>query len=688
MNFGILTYGFAATSFVFLAIMLRPQSGPRVFPQLRFWVAIVGTCIWAGLSAWQTASGRASEWSATWDAARSSLWLVFVTGIIDMQRATTLLSRTAAWCCASCTLVLVAIALAWPDPAPGQWHTVLSLSLSLLLPAAGVVAIEQIYRAATAATLSSIRWLSIVVGVMFLYDVVLYADAILYRAVDAVAWDARGAAFGLLAPLLAVAAARAPAWSTDLAVSRRVAYYMTSLILIGTLLVAMSIVATVLARGSGAWGRALWSVSLACAVVIFLLFIFSSAIRRRWMVMLTKNFFRQKYDYRREWLRFIRTLSGTEDAGVDDSTAIRAVAQILGSPSGALWCLFDDGRYRLRATWPGGRSMSAIPAFAATDDLPAFLARTGWVVDVREWRERPQLYESLRIDPYLVDLDPDGLVLPLLQVDRLYGFLQLARPPGLGVVGFEDRDLLKTAGRQIAVHLSQQGLERRIAESQRFEAFNRLTAFVMHDLKNVASQLQLVVQNAPRHKHKREFVDDALATVAASVERMHRLLQQLQTDATAEHPALLELEDIANKVALRASGRTPVPKVRVLDGPLLVRADRERLMAILEHAVRNAQDATGEDGSVVLELDSVHSLPVLRVVDTGKGMSEEFVQQRLFRPFQSTKGSRGMGIGAFQIQQYMRSISGDVHVRTTPGEGTCFTLSFPAADMPPPARVG
>jgi putative PEP-CTERM system histidine kinase len=688
MNFGVLTYGFAATSFVFLAIMLRPHPGPRLFPQLRLWVAIVGTCIWAGLNAWQTASGTTSEWSAAWDAARSSLWLVFVTGIIDMQRGTMLLSRTVAWCCASCTLFLAAIAMAWPVAAPGQWHTVLSLSLSLLLPAAGIVAIEQIYRAATAATLSSIRWLSIVVGVMFLYDVVLYADAILYRAVDAVAWDARGAAFGLLAPLLAVATARAPAWSTDLAVSRRVAYYMTSLILIGTLLVTMSVVATMLARGSGAWGRALWSVSLASAVAIFLLFIFSSAIRRRWMVMLTKNFFRQKYDYRREWLRFIRTLSGTEDAGVDDSTAIRAVAQILGSPSGALWCLVEDGRYRLRATWPGGRTMAAIPAFAATDDLPAFLTRTGWVVDLKEWRERPQLYDSLRIDPYLVDLDPDGLVLPLLQVDRLYGFLQLARPPGLGVVGFEDRDLLKTAGRQIAVHLSQQDLERRIAESQRFEAFNRLTAFVMHDLKNVASQLQLVVQNAPRHKHKREFVDDALATVAASVERMHRLLHQLQNDATAEHPALLELEDIANKVALRASGRTPVPKVRVLDGPLLVRADRERLMAVLEHAVRNAQDATGEDGSVVLELDSVQSLPVLRVLDTGKGMSEEFVQQRLFRPFQSTKGARGMGIGAFQIQQYMRSISGDVHVRTTPGEGTCFTLSFPAADMAPPARVG
>jgi signal transduction histidine kinase len=108
-----------------------------------------------------------------------------------------------------------------------------------------------------------------------------------------------------------------------------------------------------------------------------------------------------------------------------------------------------------------------------------------------------------------------------------------------------------------------------------------------------------------------------------------------------------------------------------------VQADRERLTAILEHAVRNAQDATDEGGRVVIEVDLQRAAPVLRVTDTGAGMDPDFIQKRLFRPFESTKGARGMGIGAYQILQYMRSILGDVVVESAPGRGTCFTLLFP-----------
>ncbi|MGD9342141.1 MAG: PEP-CTERM system histidine kinase PrsK, partial [Chromatiales bacterium] len=268
-------------------------------------------------------------------------------------------------------------------------------------------------------------------------------------------------------------------------------------------------------------------------------------------------------------------------------------------------------------------------------------------------------------------------IVPITHDSRLIGFVAL-RPPGSRfTLTYEDTDLLKTIGQQIGGYLSLDRASRELAESRQFEAYNRLVTFMMHDLKNIIAQQSLVVSNAERHKRNPQFVDDAIATIGNSVERMQRLLEQLQRGGAGGRSQEVFLEELAAEVTARCAGRKPAPKVVSTRHGLSVRADRERLTAAVEHLVRNAQEATPETGDVTLEIDAATEAAIIRIRDNGGGMSDEFVRERLFRPFDSTKGSKGMGIGAYQARDYIRTLGGELNVDTSPGRGTLFTITLP-----------
>ncbi len=305
------------------------------------------------------------------------------------------------------------------------------------------------------------------------------------------------------------------------------------------------------------------------------------------------------------------------------------------------------------------------------------------------------------------------MILPLLHGQVLLGFVALESPPPPFHPNYEDRDLLKTVGRHVATHLAQHEADRRLAENRQFEAYHRLTAFVMHDLKNLAAQLALIVANAERHKRNPEFVDDAVSTIANSTARMQRLIEQLQRREMQGVSQRIALVEVARRAAEHCAVRRPIPALQDGAVEVMVECDPERLAVIVEHVIRNAQDATADDGLVTLavgigaplkgvgavDASAVGStgddgaMPatdtnarlrvphaVLTVSDTGAGMSREFVQERLFKPFDTTKGSKGMGIGAYQVREYVQSLGGRVEVESEPGRGTHFRLLLPLAE--------
>ena len=262
------------------------------------------------------------------------------------------------------------------------------------------------------------------------------------------------------------------------------------------------------------------------------------------------------------------------------------------------------------------------------------------------------------------------LFVPLISKGRLVGLIMLVEAPGRLDLNYEDRDLLKTVGNHIAVHLAQEQSDTLLAHAQQFEAYNRLTAFLMHDLKNLIAQQSLIVENAERHKRNPEFIDDALDTISSGVKRMRRVIDHLRQTSVAQAVERVEVGKLVLQAVSDCQDRLPAPRGVIVDHQIWVQGDRDRLLTALIHAIRNAQDATPTEGTIDVLLEEAEGSMTIKVIDTGAGMDDAFVRERLFKPFDSTKGTQGVGIGAYQIKETVQSAGGRLRVRSKPGSGT------------------
>src|SRR5690348_2247645 len=309
-----------------------------------------------------------------------------------------------------------------------------------------------------------------------------------------------------------------------------------------------------------------------------------------------------------------------------------------------------------------------------------------WIYDLTE--PPPQGDERLRAPEELTRLPHVWLLVPLVLEERLVGFVVLVHARARRAFDWEDIDLLRAAGSQVAGTLAQAADARRLAEARQFEGFNRLTAFLMHDLKNIAAQQSLLLQNAERHKRNPAFIDDMLATVANSVQRIGRLLEQLRGGTAPTAQGRVQLAAVIERAIGECRVQSPQPEFALPGEELWVRADAEQLATVLAHVIRNAQDAAKAHGHVTLRLKRHAAHAEIEIEDDGPGMDEDFIRNRLFKPFFTTKASRGMGIGAYQAREYVRSLGGTLHVDSTPGEGTVFAIELPLAEPAGDATAG
>jgi len=258
----------------------------------------------------------------------------------------------------------------------------------------------------------------------------------------------------------------------------------------------------------------------------------------------------------------------------------------------------------------------------------------------------------------------------------------LQRPRVPMTIDWEVRDILKAAGRQIAGTLAVRQAVEKLLQTRQFDSFARMSAFVVHDLKNLVAQLSLLLKNAARHRDKPEFQQDMLETVENVLDRMQGLLMQLRVGTRPiEPPAPLPLGEALRSALATKKGHRLEPMFAIdesLDRAEVL-AHRDRFERVVGHLVQNAIEATPVGGSVAVRARLDGSDAVVEVADTGRGMSRTFVETRLFRPFVSTK-EHGMGIGAFESREYLREIGGSLAVQSEEGRGTTFTIRLPLAE--------
>ncbi len=404
---------------------------------------------------------------------------------------------------------------------------------------------------------------------------------------------------------------------------------------------------------------------------------------RSWLrLQISKHLFRHRYDYRAEWLRFTRTLGGGEAGDAPAGRIERALADITDSPVARLFVPTDASRLEPAGAgaWPeaigGGfdaafvRMVERLPRILDGDALRADAASPAATEEERRYA-------------------PDWLVadttiwagVPLVHGDRIAGYVLLGRPPIDRRLDWEDHDLLSVAGRQVASHLAEAQGQAALGEARRFHEFNRRFAFIVHDVKNLASQLGLVARNAERHADNPAFRADMVETLKDSVVRLNDLLARLapQTAAKVDAPRVATPMAVLETIAARRRAQHPVR----LSGRADIHAlfDPVRLELALGHLVQNAIEASPVDEAVWLSVERRGQEVEIAVLDRGRGMSADFVRHGLFVPFDSTKPG-GFGIGAFEARALVAAIGGRLEVDSREGEGSRFAILLPFAEAP------
>jgi putative PEP-CTERM system histidine kinase len=275
-------------------------------------------------------------------------------------------------------------------------------------------------------------------------------------------------------------------------------------------------------------------------------------------------------------------------------------------------------------------------------------------------------------------LDPASawVAIPLAHGDALIAFVTLAAPPNGYRLDWETFDLLRAAGRQAASYLAEEHSTRALIDSRALNDFSKRFAFVVHDFKNLASQLGMVVANARRHIDNPEFRSDMLETLESSVGKMNRLIEQMRAGARQMPPQIIEPDIVIADLAqeLDALG-TPI-QTRLDARDCKVAIDRDQFCSILSHLINNARDAAQSPSEVVVASHKVGQQITIDVADTGPGMEDEFIREEFLRPFRSTK-SGGMGIGGYQIREMLRLAGGELEVISAKGVGTVMRCMFP-----------
>lgn len=541
--------------------------------------------------------------------------------------------------------------------------------------------LEQLVRNLSSDSIWHVKPLAVGLAGFFLFDIYLSSDAVLFKALDADVFSARGFVHALVAPLLWASATRTKDWVAKVRLSQKAAFHSATFILAGGYLLFMAAVGYYVRSFGGDWNRA-----LAVAVVFALLLglgvlIFSASTRARLRVLVGKHFFSYRYDYREEWLRFTHTLSNQNTPESMGQQVIRGLANLVESPAGSLWIKNSATReFTQMARW----NMPASDAReSAESPMCRFIERSGWVINMEEYRSYPGRYASLALPEWVAQFPNAWLIVPLMAGESLIGFSMLASARTDLDVNWEVNDLLRTAGRQAASFLTQMQATEALLEARKFDSFNRMSAFVVHDLKNIVTQLALLLKNAERHGDNPEFQADMRMTVQHSVERMRQLMLQLREGATPPGtPVGVDLAAILERIGAAKARHGRAVEVTI-DERAMTRGHEERIERVVGHLVQNALDATeamASSGRVQLKLERRSGQAVVEVRDNGIGMTPEFIREQLFRPFQTTKRA-GMGIGAYESFQYTQEIGGKLDVSSEVGVGTTISLHLPLFEL-------
>jgi putative PEP-CTERM system histidine kinase len=518
-------------------------------------------------------------------------------------------------------------------------------------------------------------------GVIFGAHIYTRSQALLFSDYNPSQFSVETIALLIGCALITVAYVRSGFSEIDVYPSRAVLHTSATVLLTGAYLFVVGVLAQIVARVGGAASFPIVAFIVLVGVVTLAVLLLSDRARQSLQLFISRHFKRPQHDFRQIWARFTRSLSVALDESALCTIAARLISETFGALSVSIWLFDEQGERLIRA------STTSDVEHAQSDDLSSPIAaeelnskelsalsrpfdlgreKTKWARDLTE-KSNGQFRGG-----------GSPICVPLIGGEHWLGAIVLVdRVRGLGYSG-EEIDLLKCIGEQVASSLLKLRLTEEIMGRKELEAFQTMSAFLIHDLKNAASTLGLMLENLPTHFDSPAFREDALRGIGSAASRINDLINRMNAlrHESGVKAAELDLNLAVAEAIANLNGTLNTELVTTFDEIPKISADQQQLQSVFTNLLLNARDAVGTDGRITVATTRQGEWVALSVSDNGCGMTEQFLKNSLFRPFRSTK-KKGLGIGMFQSKTIVEAHHGKIHVESELGVGTTFRVMLP-----------
>jgi putative PEP-CTERM system histidine kinase len=544
---------------------------------------------------------------------------------------------------------------------------------------------ERVFRGAIGHLRWQIKFMVLGLGSLFAIRIYTATEALLLRSLDP-GFDIFNVGGLIVAGVLMIRSLpRMKLLNLDVYLSYSLLYNSFTILMVGIYLLAVGIFSRLIAYFSGgqSFHFRIFFLFLACVALAILLV--SDRIRSKMRHFIVLNFRRSRYDYRKEWEFFTKRITPLTEVNDLCSTVAKMVAETVDVLSVTIWLLDETGEQLLPC---GSTALSVrntedleLPPRAAREiirhmrdeEMPVNLAdaKLAWASDLK--KSEPDYTGKKRIQ-WAFPLNAGGELLGLMSVGERVSDIPFSA---------EDLDLLKTISVQLAGSLLNLKLVEQVRQAKEKEAFQTVSAFMIHDLKNLASKLSLTMENFPGHFDNPEFRKDALNVISQSVKKINSMCSNLSilSQKIELNRAEIDLNQLVRSTLSGLNGYLDVPLIQKLHPLPKLLIDSEQMQKVLTNLILNANEAMTNGGEIQVATEQRDRWIVLMVKDNGCGMSREFVERSLFRPFQTTK-KQGMGIGLFHTKTIVEAHGGRIEVESEEGKGTTFRVFLPIAANP------
>ncbi len=549
------------------------------------------------------------------------------------------------------------------------------LNVFIVLSAAlGLTHLEVILRESRDPSRYQLKFILIGLGTLAAFQIYQASQLILLPI-----WSASQALVGALTALVGIGLIGfglfrrlSPGSSTRVCLSHKAIYRSVTFTIVGAYLVVVGILGEWIRRAGESWGVDLSTVIVFGALAVLILGLLSRTFHSELRRIVSRAFFRSKYDYRAEWLETTRAFQHTTSVESILDQLLALLARTFGASRIAIWLFYESDQcfHQMRSINtetpppPVPHSHALIQQLERAEE-PLHLTRFDRTTD-----------ESLAVEVRSVLSSTQAhIVVPIRSAGRLLGFVTLNENPHGEGYRIDDHDLLHGIAHHVGVLLAHARLAEERTAAAELEALHHFSAFCLHDIKNLAARLSLVAQNAATHGHNPAFQQSAMRTVTSTIEKMTELISKLSRKASRQMTLQeTDVEELVTTLVKSIPGDTSVV-VRAKIHGIKVLADREQLQQVLLNLILNAHQASENHAPIQIDLEPTEDRFTIIVRDAGPGIPPEQLRT-IFTPFRTTKAG-GLGIGLYQCKRTMESFGGSVRIESIVGQGTSVFLEIP-----------